>query len=105
MALTRTINVANATYKISNNLLGSQKICQYFYGLYIGPNKGETVRQTIERCFMFSPPAVYPVLDLMIKEPCGNEITYKTLDDIPTTDTHCPCGNPNHYYVKIGELF
>lgn len=40
----------------------------------------------------------YPI---WIELPCGNSLFCKTADDIPRQDTPCPCGNPNHWLVKI----
>jgi len=38
---------------------------------------------------------------LKIETPCGHIKVYPTLDDVPLVDTPCPCGNPNHYLIKI----
>lgn len=38
-----------------------------------------------------------------ITSPCGNSITYPDIDDIPMADVPCPCGNPNHWFVKYTE--
>ena len=41
-------------------------------------------------------------IDLAISHPCGGGVTlYKTIDDVPEIDVPCPCGNPNHWIVKI----
>jgi hypothetical protein len=32
--------------------------------------------------------------------PCGSEYAIESTDDLPTTDLPCPCGNPNHWFVK-----
>jgi len=75
-----------------------------FYGLYITPNKGETVRECIERCTVFNLPSIYPFVLLHIVAPCGRSVDYNTLDDIPVVDTPCPCGNPDHWFIKIGKV-
>jgi hypothetical protein len=32
--------------------------------------------------------------------PCGNEYSVESIDDLPKADLPCPCGNPNHWFVK-----
>ncbi len=32
--------------------------------------------------------------------PCGYQVEYKTIEDIPDHDVPCPCGSPNHWLVK-----
>jgi hypothetical protein len=76
----------------------------YFCGVCITPQNGETVRQILERCFTFVPPAVSLVIDLVIQMPCGASVTYKTLDEIPVEDVPCTCGNPHHFFVKINKV-
>ena len=41
--------------------------------------------------------AFFPFAQVM---PCGEIVTIRTVDDIPTEDTKCPCGDPNHWVVK-----
>ena len=36
-----------------------------------------------------------------ISMPCGYNVTY-SLNTFPRVDTPCPCGNPDHWLVKIG---
>jgi hypothetical protein len=48
---------------------------------------------------------MYQTIDMEIILPCGNRAFYKTLDDVPVIDTPCPCGNPEHYFVKIGQPY
>jgi hypothetical protein len=86
---------------ISNSLFvhtGNVGLC---VGLMISRSENESIRQVLERCTTFNPPSKYPVIEMRIPMPCGNEAYYETLDDIPNKDTPCPCGNPNHWYVKI----
>lgn len=74
-----------------------------YAAVYIRCAPGKTVRETLEESVKFNPPSQYPIINLAIQMPCGKGVFYQTLDDIPTTDTPCTCGNPNHYFVKIGE--
>ncbi len=32
--------------------------------------------------------------------PCGNIFSANCLEDIPSLNTPCPCGNPRHWFVK-----
>lgn len=41
---------------------------------------------------------------LSLGMPCGNKVSYKTVDDIPRVDTPCPCGDPNHWLVQYRTL-
>ena len=88
----------------TKNVIAINKETSSFCGLSITLNDGETVRECLERYVTFTAPAVYPNIELIISMPCGNEVRYKTLDDIPTVDTPCLCGNPNHWFVKIGVM-
>lgn len=88
-----------------NNIIITAKEMNTFYGLYIRPNKGETVRECLDRCTHFALPAMYQTIDMEIILPCGNRAFYKTLDDVPVVDTPCLCGNPEHYFVKIGQPY
>ena len=45
------------------------------------------------------PEAPYAVITM----DCGEEKTYRRIEDIPTEDVPCPCGNPNHWIVKWVE--
>ena len=72
-----------------------------FCGLLITPEEGETAREVLERSVTFAEPDQYPVINLEIIAPCGNTVTYKTLDDIPDHDVPCLCGNPDHWFIKI----
>lgn len=33
---------------------------------------------------------------LIISMPCGEMVSYATLDDLPFVDVPCPCGDPDH---------
>jgi hypothetical protein len=35
--------------------------------------------------------------------PCGNVYELKRGDSVPDEDVPCPCGNPNHWFVKIDK--
>lgn len=72
-------------------------------GLRITPNEGETVGECLERCTVFNPPAVYPIINMVIACPSCEQIKeYKTLDDIPDYDVPCDC-RPLYYFIKIGK--
>lgn len=34
--------------------------------------------------------------------PCGGRISYHTLEDIPSEDVPCSCGDPKHWLIKYG---
>ena len=74
---------------------------RFFYGIYLALQHGETVRELLERSVTFALPSMYPVI---INMPCGESFECKSLDDFPTTDELCTCGNPLHYFIKIGEI-
>lgn len=74
-----------------------------FIGVLIMPAGNETVRRALENNTTFNPSAENPVIDLVISMPCEESVTYKTLDDIPEVDTPCPCGNPNHWFIKVNR--
>ena len=76
----------------------------FSYGVYIAHPADKTVRQTLEEGVHFNPPSVYPIINLAIQMPCGEGVFSQKLDDIPEVDTPCTCGNPNHYFVKIGVI-
>ena len=65
-----------------------------FYGLLIVPGEGQSVLDCLKENVPLN-------RELKITTPCGREIVYPTLEDIPTETVHCPCGNPNHWIVKI----
>lgn len=35
-----------------------------------------------------------------IEMPCGETKIYRTLEDVPTKNKKCPCGNPRHWLVR-----
>ena len=35
-----------------------------------------------------------------ISMPCGNEMEFTSLSDIPLGDLPCPCGREDHFFVK-----
>lgn len=37
---------------------------------------------------------------ITITMPCGQEIKYKTWEDIPDEDVPCPCGDKKHFFVR-----
>jgi hypothetical protein len=39
-----------------------------------------------------------------VELPCGNRYVLKLGDRLPTEDIPCPCGNPLHWFVKIGPF-
>ncbi len=39
-----------------------------------------------------------PVLSMEL--PCGEKVEYQEVEDIPFHDVPCPCGDPNHWFVK-----
>ncbi len=41
---------------------------------------------------------VFPICH---KLPCGNEMRYMQPEDVPRQTTPCPCGDTNHWFVKI----
>ena len=43
-----------------------------------------------------------PLLSITME--CGNSVDYRTFDDIPDVDTPCPCGNPQHWFIKYRDL-
>lgn len=89
---------------MENILIANNATMKTFMGVFIMPEKNETVRQTLERITTFNPPTEYPVIDLVISMPCGESVAYKTLDDMPEVDTPCACGNPDHWFVKINRM-
>jgi hypothetical protein len=34
---------------------------------------------------------------------CGSKVEYHTVDDVPRHSVPCPCGNPRHWFIKIGD--
>jgi len=43
-----------------------------------------------------------PLLSIVLS--CGSRVDFKTAEDIPLVDYPCPCGNPNHWTLKWGEI-
>jgi hypothetical protein len=74
-----------------------------FIGVLFQLTENQTVRYAIEDYIANNVPppiALNPYLTIKM-QPCGEVITYPTLDDVPETDVPCTCGNPNHWFIKI----
>ena len=42
-----------------------------------------------------------PLMPLLkITMPCGESVVYRSLEEIPSISTLCPCGNPKHWLIK-----
>ena len=39
---------------------------------------------------------------LSVTMPCGEIISYRRKTDIPLNSVPCPCGNVNHWVIKVG---
>ena len=45
-------------------------------------------------------------LPLEIQMPCGQKLVFKSVEEItklPIKDVPCPCGDPNHWLVKVAK--
>lgn len=38
-----------------------------------------------------------------ITMPCGESVSFRTLDDVPRVTVPCPCGEPGRYLVRYSE--
>ncbi len=41
-----------------------------------------------------------PLFPFDFKMPCGFLGKYQSLDEVPLEDVPCPCGNPQHWFVR-----
>lgn len=41
---------------------------------------------------------------LTVKDPCGVDVVFERLEDLPLTDTPCSCGKPNHWLIRYKEV-
>ena len=77
------------------------------FSCYFGVYFELAPQDTVKNAFMHSMNPLlmteYPVINLTIEAPCGEKVFYKTIDDLPQVDTPCTCGNPNHWFIKIGQ--
>ena len=40
---------------------------------------------------------------LVLCLPCGHEVKYEKLEDIPFESVPCSCGDPRHWFIKYRE--
>ena len=66
-----------------------------YYGIYSTLNRDNLIEYLKSLCLIPNPDYV-----LCILAPCGEQVLYKTWDDIPDKDVKCPCNNPKPWLIK-----
>jgi hypothetical protein len=95
-------NGENITYDTNLSVIAEHPINWVAVLFRLEPN--QTTRQALMLWQELAFNSDFPRINLTIQTPCGRKIFYKYIDDVPDVDVPCPCGNPNHWVIKIQRI-